>query len=262
VIAYVATGIWHHYLLTEDRRFLERMFPMVERAIDFVLNLQTPRGEIVWACHTDSMPWSYALLTGSSSICLSVRCACALAAARGDDRPEWELAAVNLAAVIRHEPDAFEPKTRWAMDWYYPVLSGALTPDDSITRLLDKYETFVMDGLGVRCVSDEPWVTAAETAECALAHFVAGDVESSLELLGCTRRHRQSDGSYWTGLVYPDGRASDGIAFPDREHSAYTAAAVILVADAVAGSSAASGLFRGVDLPAVVPSEGSPVVEP
>ena len=40
---------------------------VVEKAIDFVLDLQTPRGEILWARHADGTPWSFALLTGSSS---------------------------------------------------------------------------------------------------------------------------------------------------------------------------------------------------
>ena len=65
VIAYVATGVWHHYLLFDDDGFLEAMWPIVEAAIDFVLDLQTPRGEILWARHADGTPWSFALLTGS-----------------------------------------------------------------------------------------------------------------------------------------------------------------------------------------------------
>ena len=47
-----------------------------------------------------------------------------------------------------------------------------------------------MPGRGVRCVSDEPWVTAAETAECALAHLALGDAETATELLRWTRAHR------------------------------------------------------------------------
>jgi len=62
--AYVAAGIWHHYLLTRDLAFLEQTWSMVEPAIDFVLDLQTPRGEILWARHADGTPWSFALLTG------------------------------------------------------------------------------------------------------------------------------------------------------------------------------------------------------
>ena len=73
VIAYVATGVWHHYLLTGDRSFLAAMWPMVDRAIEFVFALQQPRGEIIWARHADGTPWSFALLTGSSSMYHSTR---------------------------------------------------------------------------------------------------------------------------------------------------------------------------------------------
>ena len=42
VIAYIAAGVWHHQLLFDDRGFAEAMWPVVERAIDWVLDLQTP----------------------------------------------------------------------------------------------------------------------------------------------------------------------------------------------------------------------------
>ena len=100
------------------------------------------------------------------------------------------------------------------------------------------WDTFVLPELGVGCVSDEPWVTAAETAECAIAHAVAGDKATATELLATTRNHRDDDGSYWTGIVYPER-----VHFPDAERTAYTAAAVILAADAISGTSAASAIF-------------------
>jgi hypothetical protein len=95
-----------------------------------------------------------------------------------------------------------------------------------------------MEGLGVRCVSDEPWVTASETAETALAFAAIGDFATATDLLAWTRRHRRPDGSYTTGIVYPDA-----IAFPADETTSYTAAAVILAADAISGASPASDLF-------------------
>ncbi len=243
VTAYVAAGIWHHWLITGDTDFAAALWPTVERAIDWVLDLQTPRGEIIWARHVDGKPWSYALLTGSSSIFHSLCCAVRLAELVGEDRPDWELSAVNLAAVIRNQPDAFAPKHRWAMDWYYPVLTGALTGASAVARLESRWDTFVMDGLGIRCVDNEPWVTAAETSECALAHLAVGDRVTATALLSWTRRHRHEDGSYWTGIVYPGQ-----VRFPDGERTAYTAAAVILAADALAGASPASGLFLGEGL--------------
>ncbi|CAN5533870.1 prenyltransferase [soil metagenome] len=238
VCAYPATGVWHHYLLTGDRGFLETMWPVVERAMDFVLDLQTPRGEILWARHTDGTPWSFALLTGSSSICHSLRCAVAIAEHLGHERPDWELSAAGLAHVIAHDPDAFAPKHRWAMDWYYPVLAGVVTGEAGREHLAARRDTFVMDGKGVRCVADRPWVTAAETCECLLAHLAVGEVDVAYELFGWAQQLRQDDGRYWTGIVYPDE-----VHFPGGERSTYTAAAVVLAADALSATSAASGLF-------------------
>jgi hypothetical protein len=240
VIAYVATGAWHRWLCTGDRGFVETMWPVVEKAVDWVLDLQTPRGEILWARHADGTPWSFALLTGSSSICHSLRCAIALAELLGHERPDWELSAARLADVIRHVPDAFSPKHRWAMDWYYPVLSGVLLGEPGRERLASRHGAFVMDGCGVRCVSDRPWVTAAETCEYAMANQAVGNDEVAADLFRWAQRYRTDDGRYWTGTVFPDeGR------FPTGERSTYTASAVVLAADALAGrdGSPASGLF-------------------
>ena len=221
VTAYVAAGVWHHWLVTRDRGFLETMWSVVEPAIDFVLDLQTPRGEIIWARHADGTPWSFALLTGSSSICHSLRCAVAIAEELDHERPDWELSLARLAEVIRTRPDgAFAPKNRWAMDWYYPVLSGALR-DDAGAHLDARRDVFLMDGLGVRCVSDRPWITAAETCECALAHLAVGDADTARALFSWAQRMRLDDGRYWTGTVYPEE-----IHFPEDETSTYTAATV------------------------------------
>jgi hypothetical protein len=246
-IAYVATGAWHHWLLTKDSGFVETLWPVVDRAVEFVLDLQTERGEILWARHADGTPWSFALLTGSSSICHSLRCAIALAHQLGQERPHWEEAAARLATVIRTEPDAFAPKHRWAMDWYYPVLSGALTGVEGRERLAARLGVFMMEGRGIRCVSDRPWVTVAETCECALAHLALGERETAEQLFRWAQQHREPGGRYWTGTVYPEG-----VHFPGGEQSTYTAAAVVLAADGIGGTSPASELF--VDHDAVLPA--------
>jgi hypothetical protein len=246
VCAYVAAGVWHHVLLTGDSGFADTMWPVVERAIDFVLELQTPRGEIMWARHADGTPWSFALLTGSSSICHSLRCAIALAESLGHERPDWELSAARLAQVVATQPDAFSPKHRWAMDWYYPVLAGVVSGDAGRAHLASRFGAFVMDGRGVCCVNDRPWVTVAETCECALAHLAVGERATAEALFSWTTQFRHDDGRYWTGTVFPDHSR-----FPSGERSTYTAAAVILAADALASASPASALF--VDHDAVLP---------
>jgi hypothetical protein len=257
VTAYVAAGVWHHWLLTRDRGFLETMWAVVEPAIDFVLDLQTARGEIIWARHPDGTPWSFALLTGSSSICHSLRCAVAIAEELQQERPDWELSLARLAEVIRTRPEgAFAPKNRWAMDWYYPVLSGALR-DDARAHLEARYDVFVMPGVGVRCVSDRPWITAAETCECAMAHLAVGDAATARDLFSWAQRMRHDDGRYWTGIVVPED-----VHFPEGEMSSYTAAAVVLAADALTGASPAATVFTTADeLPPILAVDDDVAVE-
>src|SRR5690606_26293196 len=44
-VAYIAVGVWHHYLATGDDTFLDRMWPVVCAAVEFVLRLQQPGGQ-------------------------------------------------------------------------------------------------------------------------------------------------------------------------------------------------------------------------
>jgi hypothetical protein len=244
VCAYVATGAWHHYCVTADRSQLERMWPVIDAALGFVLRYQRDDGTVLWSVDPDGRLGRYPLLTGCSSIYHALRCGVACAEALGRERPDWELATARLAHAVRHLPDAFEPKYEFAMDWYYPVLCGALEGASAHERIDDWWGTFVMEDLGVRCVSTGPWVTAAETAECALALDVLGRRDEALALLSCTRAHRCEDGSYWTGIVYPDEET-----FPYSERTTYTAGAIVLASDALSNCTPGAGLFRGEVLP-------------
>ena len=256
VSTYVAVGAWHHWRVTGDSAFLREVFPMVERALSFGLSLQQPTGEVLWSYEPDDgRPADFALLTGSSSMLLSLRAGIAAADALGVERPEWYVAAANLAEAIAFRESSFRDKRRWAMDWYYPVLSGALVGDAASGRLDERWGEFVLDGFGVRCVSTNEWVTAAETAECVLALDAVGRSDEARRLLTWVQYLREPEGSYWTGCVHPEE-----IHFPGGERSSYTAAAMILAWDALSGATAASGMFRSEGLPAVAPS--SDVSEP
>ncbi len=247
VCAYIATGMYHYLLITEDVDFTREMWPVVERAIEFVLRWQLPDGTIRWSLDSSGHPETYALLTGSSSIFHAIRCAVALAERLDETRPAWELAAGRLGHVIAHHRGAFAPKNEFAMDWYYPVLAGAMSHEASERRLREYWDTFIMPGHGVRCVSTNDWVTAAETAECVMALDAVGWTSHALDLLSYTRRHRRDDGSYFTGIAYPEH-----VTFPHQETSCYTGAAIILAADALTSHSPAAGLFRDENLPRVV----------
>jgi GH15 family glucan-1,4-alpha-glucosidase len=244
VCAYLATGAWHRYVSTGDLGGLEHLWPAVEAGVDFVLRWQRADGAIRWSVDASGFLEEYALLTGSSSIYHSLRCAIACAERLGHERPDWELAAGRLAHAVAHLPTAFEPKVEFAMDWYYPVLSGALTGDAAKRRLNDSWDVFVIEGRGVRCVSTGEWVTAAETAECALALDALGMDDAALRLLSWVQSLRNEDGSYWTGMVYPEEAT-----YPPLERSSYTAGAMVLAADALSRTTPASGIFRGEGLP-------------
>ena len=238
VCADMAAGVWHHWLCTRDLGFVHQVWATVERALDWVLGMRRSDGTVLWARNEHDAPWDYALLTGSSSISHALLCGARLADVAGHPRPDWRAAGELLASVVAAAPHTFEPKDRWAMDWYYPVLVGALTGEAARARLNDKWAEFTMEGLGVRCVNDEPWITASETAECAIAYAAIGDLATATDLLAWTRSHRLDHGAYWTGIVYPSM-----VRFPFEETSAYTAAAVILAADAITNSSPAGELF-------------------
>ena len=244
VCAYIAAGLYHYLVATNDVDFCVELWPSVERAIEFVLRYQHADGTIAWSLDALGRRESYALLTGSSSIFHSLRCAVALAERVDVAKPAWELAAGRLGHAVAHHPGAFAPKNEFAMDWYYPIFSGALFGEAGLKRIEAGWERHVMDGYGVRCVSTSDWVTAAETAECVLALDALGMTSRALDLFSYTRRHRRDDGAYWTGIAYPSE-----VTFPDRETTSYTAAAIILAADALTSSSAAAGLFRHDSLP-------------
>jgi hypothetical protein len=140
--------------------------------------------------------------------------------------------------VVACHPEAFADKSRFAMDWYYPVLGGALRGEAAASRLASAWDSFVVPGLGVRCVSDQPWVTVAETCELVMSLDACGLRAQAREVFATVAPLRHVDGSYWTGWQYVNAQH-----YPD-ERSSWTSAAVILAADALTGFSGGAGIFR------------------
>lgn len=240
---YIASGVWHHWLITRDRRFVDEMWPVVRRAIEFVVDLQQPAGAISWSRGPDGVVNPDALLTGSASLVMSLRCALALAELVDDPQPDWELAAARLAHVVAAHPDTFQDQSRFSMDWYYPVLGGAVRGRAGFELLAARWGEFVVAERGIRCVADRPWVTAAETAELVLALDALGDHGRARTLLRDVQFLRAEGGGYWTGWVFPEDTLWPG------EQSTWTSAAVILAADALADHSPGHAIFRGTGLP-------------
>ena len=246
VTSYIANGVWHHYLCTGDTAFLERFWVCVEGAIDYALSFQSESGEIAWR---GDIPADGALLTGSSSIHASLRNAIAIAERLGHERPDWELSLGSLAIAIAHRPESFLDKSRWAMDWYYPILGGVLRGEAAHARVAAHWDTFVAEGRGVRCVSDQPWVTAAETCEFVMALDAIGATDKALELFTWVQFLRADGGGYWTGMNFENSHWSgEGQLFP-VEQPTWNSASIVLAAHALTGTGPTAGLFRGEGLP-------------
>jgi hypothetical protein len=187
----------------------------------------------------------------------SLRCALELARMRGESQPDWELAAATLGHAVAAHPERFSPRDRYSMDWYYPVLGGVLRGSAARRRIDGGWDAFVVPGLGVRCVSDRPWVTGAETCELVLALCAVGERERAVRLFADMQHLRADDGSYWTGYVYrppvPSADRGRGAIWPE-ERSTWTAGAVLLASAVLAGDPATTGVFAGAGLP-VAPRE-------
>ncbi len=245
--AYVAVGVWHHYLSTADEAFLDRMWPHVYAAVEFVLSLQLPGGQISWKREDDGSSPDEALLTGSSSIHHALRCALAIAEEREDPQPDWELATGRLRHAIVAHPERFLDKSRYSMDWYYPVLGTALRGEPARARIEEGWDRFVVPGLGVRCVLPNPWVTGGESAELALALWAMGESDRAVEILRSIQHLRAEDGLYWTGYVF-----ADAAVWP-VERTSWTAGALLLAVAALGGDEATTTVFGGERLPSGFP---------
>jgi hypothetical protein len=245
-VAYIATGVWHHYLVTGDSEFLQSLWPTVDRAIGFVLSLQSGHGEIHWAVNGDGSPKEDALVTGCSSIYKSLECAHNIAVTLQEDRSHWLAARERLGDALRNKPERFdrtwESKSRYSMDWFYPVLAGVLPETEARARLAGRWNEFVEKGLGCRCVVEEPWVTVAESCELVMALLAAGDHARAVELYSWLHQWREPNGEYWTGY-----QMVEDLLWPD-EKPTWTAGAIMLAADALTEHTPASQLFCEVRL--------------
>ena len=254
--AYIATGVWHTYVATRDTAFVAEMWPTVERAIEFVTSLQDETGSFCWSVDGEGNGWRDPLLTGSSSIHGSLVSAIRIAELLGYDRPDWYIARERVAQCITTNIERFDkvdlpdPPGRFSMDWYYPVLGGAMRGDQGRERLLDEetIRKFVAEGYGIRCVLDSPWYTVAESCELVLALDAVGLENRAREIFSWMGQYRMDDGGYWIGKVMPKD-----VYWPGGQ-ATWTAAAVIIADDALKRESATSAFFRSLGGDGLVPA--------
>jgi hypothetical protein len=241
---YPATALWRLWLSRRDLALVRRHWPMVRAAIGFVISCQHPQGDVSWCGEAHATAQDDAVLAGCASLYASLDHAIALAAVVGDPQPAWTPARARLGAVIRTQPERFDragaDRSGFAMDWYYPVLAGALGSEAGEARIAGSWARFVQPGRGCRCVASEPWATVAESAELALTLIRLGRRREAAELLDWQDAHRDLDGAWWMGWQF-----AEAIPWP-LEKPTWTQAAMILAREALAGGSPAAGVLTGV----------------
>ena len=245
VCAYLATGAWHRYVSTGEIDGLENRCGPPSRPVSTScsggsdstvpsIGRSTRRG---FSRSTPSSPGRRRSTTASGA-----PSPVPSGSATNDRTGSWPPAGWPTRSPTSQK----RSPPRWSSPWTgitrcSPARSPARPPD---AGSMGPGTLFVMDGRGVRCVSTGEWVTAAETAECVLALDALGMDDLALRLLTWVQALRNEDGSYWTGMVYPEEAT-----FPPLERSSYTAGAMVLAADALSRTTPASGIFRGEGLP-------------
>ena len=228
-------------MITRDLDFLKEMWSSIEAGTDFACNLQSPEGDINWALLPDGKKWDDALVTGCCSILKSLECAILIARTLGKSRTHWIIARERLLKALNFKKHRFdrnwESKSRYSMDWFYPILSGAYTKAQAAKHLARKWDRFVEPGIGCKCVSDEPWITVAESCELILALLATDQHALAARIFSWLHWQRDEQGAYWIGY-----QTQRDIFWPE-EKPTWTSAAVLLAADALSGTTAACELF-------------------
>ncbi len=239
---YVATTVLRSLLALNRMDLLPRYWPMMQAAGDFILDHQTEHGDIVWRAREDeALEAIDSLRAGNASLYKSLECIALAGRSLQLEVTPYIEARRAVGAALRENDARFDrfgtDRRRYAMDWYYPVLAGVLPLESARARLYARWREFVVAGLGCRCVTDEPWVTAAETAELALACLSVGQKDQARALLRDLAPLAADTGGYWMGWQF-----AENVIWP-HERPSWTAGALVLAADALDGLTPGSSLL-------------------
>jgi len=99
--------------------------------------------------------------------------------------------------------------------------------DEIEKHIKNTLDNFYDEGLGIRCVQEEPWITVAETNEFIIALVMAKNKKLAKKIF--TESLRISDEK---NIPYMGWQHSENIFWPD-ERPTWTSAAVLLAADTI-----------------------------
>ena len=240
---YIAVAALHFFRIFNDINFLQSIWSSIELAVNFSVELQQDNGTIPWSIDNNNQIENDYLLTGCSSILKSIECGIALSKIlnQTENIEKWKKAHLLLSNAIQDPDGKFDlikDRKRFSMDWYYPILSGCLKQQEKLHYINKIFKDFYLDGIGIKCVIEEPWVTVAETSEFILALMCAGYDDEAKRLLFDVLNISDEEGIPFMGWQY-----EQNIFWPEEKPS-WTAAALMLSADCVFDYSDASDLFK------------------
>ena len=239
---YISVAALHYFKIFSDKDKLFELWETIKSAIDFSIDLQNSNGTIPWSVDKNNEIENDFLLTGSSSILKSPECAIAISKILDlDSNEKWTNAYESLAYAVRNPEGLFDKTTdrsRFSMDSYYPIISGVLLDYEKEKYIKKIFKDFYVEGIGVKCVVDEPWVTVAETSEFIISLVISNELEEAKKILVEVMNISDSNDIPYMGWQYVEN-----IFWPEEKPS-WTAAALILAADSIFDFSPGSDILK------------------
>jgi hypothetical protein len=243
---YIAVAALHYYKIFKDKEKIKELWPTIQSSINFSLNLQNANGTIPWSIDKKGKIENDFLLTGSSSILKSIECGIVLSKTLNfQGNKNWLTAYNRLSSAIRNPKGLFDitiDRSRFSMDSYYPILSGCLTESEKEVYIAKVFNEFYIEGLGVKCVREEPWITVAETCEFIIALTMSGNVSKAKKILIEVLNISDKKNIPFMGWQFEENF------FWPNEKPTWTSAALIIAADSIYDFSDGSDIFTSNQL--------------
>ena len=157
---YVFLPLYQKFLIDSDVDYLVKYKKELQAIYKSTLDFADSDGFLFWAKDKDGFS-DNSLITASCSVHISLKTYEKIADILDlDSNHEKILLNQEKINSKKFDRDGISRK-RFSMDNYYPFLCG-IGDDELISKAMSN---FYNDGLGIKCVIEEPWVTFAESSE-------------------------------------------------------------------------------------------------
>ena len=218
---YIFLPLLQKYYIDADKEYLESFKKEIQKINQGLQNFKGEDGFYFWALDKNGYA-DNSLITSTCSIELSRRAFNGICSIIGDENLIDPAVVISKTQLVskRFNRDGID-RSRFSMDSYYPLLCGC----GNEMQAKEVLKKFYVEGLGVKCVIEEPWVTLAESSEFIIALFKVGMKSEALKIFSEIMQFKNNDGYFPTGYQY-----ELDIFWPE-ENSTWTNAAIIMAAD-------------------------------